>query len=174
MPKLKQPNVDRCIRIAAKLETVLRDTSGYKEYMREKPNLDKLTAFDRQRIVEHLLHVSLDAKYVNLLLTRFFDKKKKYEKTYLAIYDQMQKQCAAKRKLKTYDVFLVCCYLCDVLPKGHPLRRPTLQNYDHHFDEYFSNGSDMDDYDAELAKDGFNSFGEFISWEIQRQLEKPD
>lgn len=174
MPKLKQPNVDRCIRIAAKLETVLRDTSGYKEYMREKPNLHKLNDFDKLRVVEHLLHVTLDAKYVVALLSRFFDKKKKYEKTYLAIYDQMRKQCVAKRKLKTYDVFLVCYYLCAVLPKDHPLRKPTIQNYNPHFEEYFADGSDMSDYDEELAKDGFNSFGDFVSWEIQRQLDKPD
>ena len=174
MPKLKRPNVDRRLRIAAKLETVLRDTPGYKEYMKAKPRLHELKDFEKLRLVENLLHVTFEAEHVNSVLVKFFDKKKKYENTYLDIYTQMFRQCHATRKQKTYDIFLVCYYLYRVLPKDHPLCKPTTQNYNSHFGEYFENGSDMYEYDEDLAKDGFNSYADFVSWEIQRQLDKPD
>lgn len=173
MVKLKQVNVDRCIRIAAKLETVLRDSPDYREYMQNKPNLQELKDHDRQRLVEGILLRSTLRDYAALLNT-FFDNKKKYEKTYIEIYDQLLKQCAAKRKLKKYDVFLVRDYLCDRLQSGHPLLSPTCQNYNHHFDDYFDEGSDMYAYDEVLARDGFNSLNDLIGWEIARQLDKPD
>lgn len=169
MPKLN-PNIDRLIRIAAKLETVMRDWSDYDGYLKMKPDLANPRF---QSAVEKLISTSLLMNRVEML-NAFFDNKKKYEKIYLDIYGQMLKQCVAKRKMKTYTVFMVRDYFCFHLPKDHPLLSPTIQNYNKHFDEYFDNGSDMYDYDEELAKDGFNSLGALIGWEIQRQLDKPD
>ncbi|QYW03861.1 hypothetical protein pEaSNUABM46_00218 [Erwinia phage pEa_SNUABM_46] len=160
MPRVKQPNVDRILRIAAKMEVVLRDQYDYAKFIKLKPDMSDLKFVSA---VENLIGASTYRKkrHVVANLLEFFDKKKKYQEKYEALYAKMLEQAAAPRKLKTYDVFIVAYYLRSHLPSGHPLISITQKNYDNHFDIYFEAGPD-------------HEHEEFLKWELARILDKPD